>query len=154
VKNTGTQPGTIDTTFADPSPSTAGALAPAPATVRDDNIDIGRRFVEWLTQNIREERVEINTPRARLHVLPEGLAMITPGIFRDFSPEHWDRAQKRFQKLKLHAKTAKDTNIWTCQVAKDRKRSTVKVMLMPDAETLLGVSIPDPNPAMTLIVAT
>ena len=61
--------------------------------------------MEWLTQNIREERVEINTPRARLHVLPEGLAMITPGIFRDFSPEHWDRAQKRFQKLKLHAKT-------------------------------------------------
>ena len=129
-------------------------MAPAPATVRDDNIDIGRRFVEWLTQNIREERVEINTPRARLHVLPEGLAMITPGIFRDFSPEHWDRAQKRFQKLKLHAKTTRDTNIWTCQVAKDRKRSTVKVMLIPDAETVLGVNIPAPNPAMTLINAT
>ncbi|MGB5254959.1 MAG: MobH family relaxase [Sedimenticolaceae bacterium] len=154
AKTTGTQPGPADTTCADPSPSTAGAVAPAPATMLDDNIDIGRRFVEWLTQNIREERVEINTPRARLHVLPQGLAMITPGIFRDFSPEHWDRAQKRFQKLKLHAKTTRDTNIWTCQVAKDRKRSTVKVMLIPDAETVLGVNIPAPNPAMTLINAT
>jgi len=154
AKTTETQSGTADTLCADPSPSTAGALAPAPATVRDENIDIGRRFVEWLTQNIREERVEINTPRARLHVLPEGLAMITPGIFRDFSPEHWDRAQKRFQKLKLHAKTIRDTNIWTCQVAKGRKRSAVKVMLIPDAETVLGVNIPAPNPAMTLINAT
>jgi len=136
---------------ADPFEAT---VEPAHTAAPNDNIDIGQRFVEWLTQNIREERVEINTPRARLHVLPEGLAMITPGIFRDFSPEHWDRAQKRFQKLKLHTKTDKDTNIWTCQVAKDRKRSTVKVMLIPDSEKVLGVSIPAPNPAMTLINAT
>ena len=136
---------------ADPFEAT---VEPAHTAAPNDNIDIGQRFVEWLTQNIREERVEINTPRARLHVLPEGLAMITPGIFRDFSPEHWDRAQKRFQKLKLHTKTTRDTNIWTCQVAKDRKRSTVKVMLIPDSEKVLGVSIPAPNPAMTLINAT
>ena len=148
------KPIAISTTSADPSPPIEAAIKPTPATMLDHNIDIGRRFVEWLTQNIREERVEINTPRARLHVLPEGLAMITPGIFRDFSPEHWDRAQKRFQKLKLHAKTTRDTNIWTCQVAKDRKRSTVKVMLIPDSERILGVSIPAPNPAMTLINAT
>jgi hypothetical protein len=154
VRTTETQPGTADTTPANPSPPIAAIVEPSLQTKPNNEIDIGRRFVEWLTQNIREERVEINTRRARLHVLPEGLAMITPGIFRDFSPEHWDRAQKRFQKLKLHAKTDKDTNIWTCQVAKDRKRSTVKVMLIPDAQTALGVNIPDPNPAMTLINAT
>ena len=140
------QPGTADPFEA--------AVEPAPQATPNDNIDIGQRFVEWLTQNIREERVEINTARARLHVLPEGLAMITPGIFRDFSPEHWDRAQKRFQKLKLHLKTAQDTNIWTCQVAKDRKRSTVKVMLIENAGSVLDVHLPDPNPTMTLIKAT
>jgi hypothetical protein len=119
----------------------------------DEAVDIGHRFVDWLRQNIKEGRVEINTPRSRVHVLTEGLALITPGIFRDFSPEHWDRAQKRFQKLKMHAKTGNDTNIWTCQVVKDRRASTVKVMLIPDAGTVLGIAIPEPNPVMTLINA-
>ncbi|MCG6867503.1 MAG: DNA-binding domain-containing protein [Gammaproteobacteria bacterium] len=119
----------------------------------EGNTDLGQRFVEWLKTNIRERRIEINTPRARVHVLTEGLALITPGIFRDFSPHHWERAQKRFQKIRLHAKTEKDTNVWTCQVAKDRRTSTVKVMLIPNAETALGIEIPEPNPVMTLINA-
>ncbi len=119
----------------------------------ESNTDLGQRFVEWLKANIREGRIEINTARARVHVLTEGLALITPGIFRDFSPLHWERAQKRFQKLRLHAKTEKDTNVWTCQVAKDRRTSTVKVMLIPDAESVLGITIPEPNPVLTLLNA-
>ncbi len=134
------------------------AQAPAAASAGstsdgEDNTDLGQRFVEWLTANIREGLIEINTPRARVHVLTEGLALITPGIFRDFSPHHWERAQKRFQKLRLHAKTEKDTNVWTCQVAKDRRSSTVKVMLIPDADRVLGIEIPAPNPVMTLFNA-
>jgi hypothetical protein len=119
----------------------------------EGNTDLGQRFVEWLKTNIREGRIEINTTRARVHVLTEGLALITPGIFRDFSPLHWERAQKRFQKLRLHAKTEKDTNVWTCQVSKDRRTSTVKVMLIPDAETVLEIEVPEPNPVMTLLNA-
>lgn len=135
--------------------TTAAYTTPAvPMAVDDtDTVDVGHRFVEWLKDNIRQGTLEINTPRARVHVLTEGLALITPGIFRDFSPEHWDRAQKRFQKLRLHAKTEKDTNIWTCQVLKDRRASTVKVMLIPDAATVLGMDIPEPNPVMTLLNA-
>ncbi|MCP5439827.1 MAG: TraI domain-containing protein [Chromatiaceae bacterium] len=119
----------------------------------EGNTDLGQRFVEWLKTNIREGRIEINTARARVHVLTEGLALITPGIFRDFSPHHWERAQKRFQKLRLHAKTEKDTNVWTCQVAKDRRSSTVKVMLIPDPEATLGIEICEPNPVLTLLNA-
>ena len=115
--------------------------------------DLGQRFIEWLKTNIREGRIEINTARARVHVLTEGLALITPGIFRDFSPHYWERAQKRFQKLRLHAKTEKDTNVWTCQVAKDRRSSTVKVMLIPDPEATLGIEICEPNPVLTLLNA-
>ena len=119
----------------------------------EGNTDLGQSFVEWLKTNIREGRIEINTPRARVHVLTEGLALITPGIFRDFSPHHWERTQKRFQKLRLHAKTEKDTNVWTCQVAKDRRTSTVKVMLIPDPEATLGIEICEPNPVLTLLNA-
>ena len=131
----------LATTSADSSPDDEGST------------DLGQRFIEWLKTNVREERIEINTPRARVHVLPEGLALITPGIFRDFSPLHWERAQKRFQKLRLHAKTEKDTNVWTCQVSKERRTSTVKVMLIPDAEMVLGIEIPECNPVVTLLNA-
>ena len=124
-----------------------------PSADDEGNTDLGQRFVEWLKANIREGRIEINTPRARVHILTEGLALITPGIFRDFSPHHWERAQKRFQKLRLHAKTEKDTNVWTCQVAKDRRSSTVKVMLIPDPEATLGIEICEPNPVLTLLNA-
>ena len=131
--------------------SASTALTTKSQSATDDDNDIGRRFVDWLAQNIRDKRVEINTPRARLHVLHEGLAIITPGTFRDFSPERWEHAQKRFQKLKIHKKTANDTNVWTCQVAKDRKHSIIRVMLIPDAETVFGTRLPNINPVLKLI---
>ncbi len=117
----------------------------------EDDDDPGQRFVAWLKENIASGRVEINTARARIHVLPEGLALISPGIFRDFDGACWDKAQKRFQKLKLHLKRPDGTNIWTCRVAKDRKQSRIKVMLIPEPEKTLGVTLPPPNPTVTLL---
>jgi hypothetical protein len=148
-------PSTMDQRDTEGARSEAALATTSTDLSADDerNMDIGQRFVEWLKTNIREERIEINTARARVHVLTEGLALITPGIFRDFSPHHWERAQKRFQKLRLHAKTEKDTNVWTCQVSKNRRISTVKVMLIPNAETTLGIEVREPNPVMTLLNA-
>lgn len=126
----------------------------APPTADDkaaEDDDPGLRFVAWLKENIASGRVEINTARARIHVLQEGLALISPGIFRDFDGACWDKAQKRFQKLKLHLKRPDGTNIWTCRVAKDRKQSRIKVMLIPEPEKALGVTLPPPNPAVTLL---
>jgi len=117
----------------------------------EDDDDPGLRFVAWLKENIASGRVEINTARARIHVLQEGLALISPGIFRDFDGVCWDKAQKRFQKLKLHLKRPDGTNIWTCRVAKERKQSRIKVMLIPEPEKALGVTLPPPNPAVTLL---
>ena len=152
---TSSGPTTMEKRDTDEAHSAAALATTATDSLADNegNTDLGQRFVEWLKANIREARIEINTPRARVHVLTEGLALITPGIFRDFSPHYWERAQKRFQKLRLHAKTEKDTNVWTCQVAKDRRTSTVKVMLIPDAESVLGITIPEPNPVLTLLNA-
>lgn len=139
-----------------PAPSTAdlphAGEASAGSTSQDDeDEDAGRRFVAWLKDNIASGRVEINTVNARLHVLPQGLALISPGIFRDFDSVRWDKAQKRFQKMKLHLKRLDGTNIWTCRVAKDRKQSRIKVMLIPEPENALGVKLPSPNPAVSLL---
>lgn len=130
-------------------PSTDAHPTAGDKAAEDD--DLGRRFVAWLRDNIASGRVEINTARARIHVLQEGLALISPGIFRDFDGACWDKAQKRFQKLKLHLKRPDGTNIWTCRVAKDRKQSRIKVMLIPEPEKALGVTLPPTNPAVTLL---
>jgi integrating conjugative element relaxase (TIGR03760 family) len=113
--------------------------------------DLGLLFVSWLKTNLVERRVEINTPKARLHVLPEGLALVSPGIFRDFAPTQWQQAQKRFQKLRMHRRTAADTNIWTCQVTKGRRHATINVMLITEPARQLGVDLPPPNPAISLL---
>ncbi|HSH28994.1 MAG TPA: MobH family relaxase [Thiohalobacter sp.] len=137
---------------ADREPETAGpGTDPRPPAEAEDG-DLGTRFLAWLKRNVAEHRVELNTPKARLHVLPEGLALVSPGIFRDFDPARWQQAQKRFQKLKLHRKTPDDTNIWTCRVARDRKQSLIKVFLIPDPETRLGVRLPPPNAAVALLM--
>ena len=115
--------------------------------------DPGERFLSWLRSGIQERRLAINTPQARLHVVHEGLALISPGIFRDFAPLEWYRVQKRFQKLKVHKKTPWDENIWTCRVEKDRKRSSLKVFLIPDPQRILDLAdpLPPPNPTVTLL---
>mgnify|MGYP005843121891 CR=1 FL=1 len=130
----------------------AGELEPAQST--GSQPEAGQRFLAWLKENIATGRVEINTPKARLHVVDEGLVLVSPGIFRDFDPEGWQHAQKRFQKLKLHRKTPEGTNIWTCRVAKERRESLLKVFLLSEAQALLGVALPSPNPAVTLLLAT
>ena len=120
---------------------------------RRSSTDLGKRFVEWLKINIREGLIEINTPRARSRTGQKASRLITPGIFRDFSPtigsvsETLPEAQapredrERHQRLDLPG-------------SKDRRSSTVKVMVIPpDAETVPGIEILQPNPVMTLLNA-
>ncbi|ROO31832.1 MobH family relaxase [Salinisphaera japonica] len=117
----------------------------------DSSEDAGERFLAWLKQSIELESVPINTAQARIHVVPEGLALVSPRIFRDFDSANWSHAQKRFQKLRLHRKTPNDENIWTCRATGSRKQSLLKVILIPDAAGSLGVNLPKPNAAITLL---
>ena len=84
-------------------------------------------------------------------MLPEGLALVSPGLFRDFDPTRWQQVQKRFQRLKRHRKRPDGTNIWSCRVAKNRKESVIRVFLLADPVASLGVVLPPPNPAVTLL---
>jgi hypothetical protein len=113
--------------------------------------DAGERFMTWLKQSIEHGSVPINTAKARIHVVSEGLALVSPRIFRDFDSANWSHAQKRFQKLRLHQKTPKDENIWTCRATGSRKQSLLKVILIPDPAKTLGVKMPPPNSAVELL---
>jgi len=113
--------------------------------------DVAECFLRWLREGIEGRTLAINTPNARLHVLPEGLALVSPGLFRDFDPNRWQHVQKRFQRLKHHRKRPDGTNIWNCQVAKNRKKSVIRVFLLPEPKVILGVSLPPPNPVVSLL---
>lgn len=116
--------------------------------------DSGEQFLTWLRDGVAARRIQVNTVNARVHVVPEGVLLVSPGIFRDFAaqhPEHeWSNVQKRFQKLKLHRKTETGTNIHAYRVTGARKHSSINGLLLPDAAVVFGTSSPPlPNPHLS-----
>ncbi len=112
--------------------------------------DAGLAFVQWLKDGLASGRMLINTVNARIHVVPEGLLLVSPGIFKDFNKEKWSHAQKRFLKLKVHQKNPDGTNIWTYQAEGNKKRSKLKGIRIGEPEKLLGFELPEPNPHLSL----
>jgi len=111
--------------------------------------DPGHRFLHWLKEGLASGSLLINAVNARVHVVPEGLLLVSPGIFKDFDRENWTRVQKRFQKLKLHKRTPQATNIWSYQVKGDRKQSRINGLLITEPEQVLGLQLPPPNPHLS-----
>jgi len=127
---------------------------PNPSTLAEelsDNEDPGKLFHAWLHDGLLKNKFETNSVNARIHRVEEGLLLVSPGIFKDFDRENWQKAQKRFQKLKLHRKTTQGTNIYTYQVTGKRSRSRIKGFLIEEPEKIFeGVTFPPPNPYLKL----
>ena len=116
-----------------------------------DDEDPGKLFRAWLHDGLLKDKFETNSVNARIHRVEEGLLLVSPGIFKDFDRENWQKAQKRFQKLKLHRKTTQGTNIYTYQVTGKRSRSRIKGFLIEEPEKVFeGVTFPPPNPYLKL----
>ncbi len=118
----------------------------------DDDEDPGKLFRTWLHDGLLKNKFETNSVNARIHRVEEGLLLVSPGIFKDFDRENWQKSQKRFQKLKLHRKTTQGTNIYTYQVTGKRSRSRIKGFLVEAPEAVFeGVTFPPPNPYLKLV---
>ncbi len=116
--------------------------------------DGGEQFLTWLRDGVAARHIQVNTMNARVHVVPEGVLLVSPGIFHGFAaqhPEHeWSNVQKRFQKLKLHRKTEIGTNIHGYRVTGERQRSSINGLLLPDAAVVFDTSSPPlPNPHLS-----
>lgn len=62
----------------------------------------GALFVKWLVAGIRDGSIPINNPGNRVHHVKEGLFLVSPSIFRDFSSASgidYAKAQRGFQRL-------------------------------------------------------
>ncbi len=124
----------------------SGADAPLPE-------DPGGACLEWIRRGVADGSLLVNTREARIHVVPEGVLLVSPGIFRDFASatgHTWNAAQKRFQRLQLHKKSSDGTNIHRYVVRGERQTSRINGLLIRDVSVVFGPDwTPSPNDHLT-----
>jgi hypothetical protein len=126
------------------------SAAEIPLEFNDPDSD-GARFVKWLVKGIRSGSIEVNQPHNRVHVVPEGLFLVSPAVFRMFNAEtggDWARAQRELTRSKVSLKTSKGENIFKYEIYSKSGRSNAKVIkgiLIPHFETKLGITLTEYN---------
>lgn len=151
VGGAGTQPTTSTGTRTAPTPvrETRPAV-PEPAGDPDSD-DTGQRFLHWLSEGLRSNRLPLNTPASVAHVVREGLLLVSPRVFKEYDPDKWEYVQRRFVKLKLHKAAANGSNIWQYHVRGKERSGTIRGMLMDGPLEKLGLSyLPAPNKSVML----
>lgn len=128
-----------------------------------NNTDLGKGFVEWLKKGIASRSIIINDAKAQVHTVAGTAMLVTPGIFKRYVLEFphielqakaqqvnaWQMVQRSFEKLKLHKKTEKHLNIWTCNVVGPRKSKQLKGYLLIDPLTIFS-EVPFDNLSLSL----
>jgi len=145
-------------------------LGGAPLAINEDvtsmpstNTEIGQGFVEWLKKGIASRTIIINDAKALVHTVAGTAMLVTPGIFKRYVLEFphieqqakvqqvnaWQMVQRSFEKQKLHQKTQKSLNIWTCDVVGPRKSKQLKGYLLRDPLTIF-TEVPFDNVSLSL----
>ena len=132
-----------------PEPASHGGLPAAAGDPASD--DTGEHFLHWLSEGLRSGKHKLNERGAFLHVVQEGLLLVSPRIFKEFAPDNWEYVQKRFSKLGLHRKATNDSNIWLYQVRGQKKSGVVRGFLLEGPIGKLGLAyLPSPNKSLSL----
>jgi integrating conjugative element relaxase (TIGR03760 family) len=133
------------------------------APMPSNTAEIGQGFVEWLKKGIASRSIIINDTKALVHTVAGTAMLVTPGIFKRYVLEFphieqqakaqqvnaWQLVQRSFEKQKLHQKTQKSLNIWTCDVVGPRKSKQLKGYLLLDPHTIFS-EVPFDNISLSL----
>ena len=111
----------------------------------------GDAFLNWIIAGIQDRSVDYNNSGARIHVVNEGVLLLSPGIFQDYVRVHqldepWESLQKQFLKLDLHERTAGGFNIHRYRVSGDTQSAPITALLLKDIGLLFKTGTPRPNP--------
>ncbi|MCU7806073.1 MAG: TraI domain-containing protein [Candidatus Thiodiazotropha sp. (ex Lucinoma borealis)] len=116
--------------------------------------DLAQSFLSWIGRGISSGSLDINNAKAMLHVVPQGLLIVSPRIFRVFAKQvdvEYKTVQNKFQRLRINLKTEQGQNIWSFDVQGDRKSSIIKGMIIMQPKKTLGLEkLPDPNTMLVL----
>jgi integrating conjugative element relaxase (TIGR03760 family) len=142
-----------------------------PKSITLDDPDMAQYFLNWVKAGLRENRIMVNRSDALLHVVKEGLLIVSPKAFKLFvrqfdlvenceDPQELAKCetqaatkiQKKLErsmaKEKLHRKTKKGLNIHTYLVQGEHKESKIRGWLLPIATVYGDGPAPNPNPAL------
>lgn len=131
--------------------------------MQSNSTELGQGFVEWLRKGIASRNIIINDTKALVHTVAGTAMLVTPGIFKRYVLEFpnieqqakaqqvnaWQMVQRSFEKQKLHQKTQKSLNIWTCDVVGPRKSKQLKGYLLRDPLTIF-TEVPFDNLSLSL----
>ncbi len=135
-------------------PEAAREDADQDADEKKDDEDLAKRFMDWLATGIKTTKLDINTAKAMVHTVPDGILIVSPRIFRVFAQGvgcDYKKVQRKFQRLRINKKTTNGENIWTYDVQGERKSSVIKGMIIMDPKRELGLAkLPDPNTHLVL----
>ena len=116
-------------------------------SVRDENSPSrpGEMFIEWLRQGIKSGAIAVNAPGAKVHMVGEGVLVVSPGAFKDFDAGHWQVVQSDLLAMGVH--TPRGDNHVRCWNVRGRDGVFVRGILFPDV-SLLFDSPPPVNPVL------
>jgi integrating conjugative element relaxase (TIGR03760 family) len=120
--------------------------APRPSPETHPPATPGRQFLDWLATALQAGRLEYNSAKARVHIVPEGVLLASPGLFRDYAEAtgtDFEAIQRSFQKLKLHRVTSAGHNVHQYAVADSG--AVIKGFLLPEPALIFGGIVPVPN---------
>ena len=135
--------------------SAPGSAAATLKTQNDNDISEDNEpdgFMTWLRERLQAGTFEINTPDAVVHVVPEGLLLVSPRTFKQYigADGDWHHVQKRFFRGRFHRRNAERTNIIHYKVQGKRRSGLIKGVLIPDPQRVLRVDLPAPNKHLVL----
>lgn len=153
-----------------------GKAAVSPVTTNKklsaEDPNLPQHFLDWVKAGIRENRIHINRRDALVHIVKEGVLLVSPSSFKTFLRDHQlvdyakypDRLEAEnkaatllqgklvnmMSKAKLHRKTSNGLNIHTYLIQGKEKESKIKGWLLP-THVLFGDTNPATNQALSNI---
>lgn len=115
-----------------------------PTIFNSKHPDLARVFLGWLQQNLRNGKIKTNRRNAMVHIVTEGVFLLSPKIFKAFVNDYdalrgddfavkrtQNKLEKMMRKTGLYQKTASGMNIHTYLVQGSRRRAKINGWLLP-----------------------
>ena len=85
----------------------------APAPAHREPPESGQVFMDWLQSGLDEGRVAVNSAGSPVCFVDQGILLLSPKLFILYSPTGWRKAQRAFQRMRLHVRRPDGGDIWS-----------------------------------------
>ena len=94
---------------------------PLEEVARASDSGSGERFRQWIKNGINHSQLSVTTRTSVIHVLEQGIFLVSPIAFMKFAERHsdeWKEGQRSFQSLKINLKNPNERyeNWWQVRI--------------------------------------